>query len=149
MQFPVPQFTDVEDKIIGSLTIIQFGIIFGVGVVVFLFFSVTKSVPVTIIAGILFGIPGLGLAFAPFNGRPIYRSFSYVMRFQNAPKYMVFHRNASAVHMAKKPETEEVKDEAPTLPVETTEQRIKEVQALLQKQRQEETEITTDIMKQK
>ena len=27
MQFPVPQFTDVEDKIIGPLTLKQFGII--------------------------------------------------------------------------------------------------------------------------
>ena len=36
MQFPVPQFTDVEDKIIGPLTVKQFGILFGVGVVALL-----------------------------------------------------------------------------------------------------------------
>ena len=35
MQFPVPQFTDVEDRIIGPLTIKQFGIVFGAGVVIF------------------------------------------------------------------------------------------------------------------
>ena len=28
MQFPVPQFTDVEDRIIGPLTINSFGIVF-------------------------------------------------------------------------------------------------------------------------
>jgi hypothetical protein len=36
MQYPVPQFTDVEDRIIGPLTLKQFGIIFGAGVVIFL-----------------------------------------------------------------------------------------------------------------
>ncbi len=44
MQFPVPQFTEVEDKIIGPLTLKQFGIIFGVGVIIFLAMEMMSSI---------------------------------------------------------------------------------------------------------
>ena len=67
MQFPVPQFTDVEDKIIGPLTIKQFGILFGVGIIVFLGFSATKNLIVTVFVFLIVGVPGLGLAFANIN----------------------------------------------------------------------------------
>src|ERR1700722_16783619 len=97
MQYPVPQFTEVEDKIIGSLTVKQFGILFGVGALVFAFFSATKSIPVTVVAFILFGVPGLALAFYPFNGRSMYVSLGFLMRFATSPKFMVFHKEASSI----------------------------------------------------
>ncbi len=68
MQFPVPQFTDVEDKIIGPLTIKQFGFVFAAGIVVVLVFTSTKSVLAAIVAFLLVGVPALGIAFAKING---------------------------------------------------------------------------------
>ncbi len=95
MQFPVPQFTDVEDRIIGPLTIKQFGIIFGAGVIIFLGFSATKSILVTVFLSVLFGLPAIGLAFAKINGRPIYNSIGYFINFFLSPKVMVFHKQAT------------------------------------------------------
>jgi len=92
MQYPVPQFTDVEDKIIGPLSFKQFGIIFGGGAVVFVIYSLTKSVVGLIIGIILFGLPALFLAFGKINGRPIYRSFGTFLQFFTHPRQMLFHK---------------------------------------------------------
>ena len=86
MQFPVPQFTDVEDKIIGPLTLKQFGIIFAAGVVIFLGYSATKSILVLIFLFMLFGVPALGLAFANINGRPVYNTIGYFIRLRPKTK---------------------------------------------------------------
>lgn len=69
MQFRVPQFIDIEDKVIGPLTIKQFGYIVGAGGVSFIiwtfvpvhFFAVLIILPV---AGLF-----LALAFAKYNNR--------------------------------------------------------------------------------
>ncbi len=81
MQFRVPQFIDIEDKIIGPLTLKQFGYIVGAGGVSFLiwtfvpikFFAVLIIIPV---AGLF-----LALAFVTYNNRPfadlLESAFSY------------------------------------------------------------------------
>jgi hypothetical protein len=97
MQYPVPQFTDVEDKIIGSLTLKQFGIIFGVGVIIFLAYSSTKSILVAVFFFILFGVPGLGLAFAKINGRPLYNTLGLFAKFLSSPKVLIFHKEAGSL----------------------------------------------------
>lgn len=69
MQFRVPQFIDIEDKIIGPFTLKQFGYIVGAGGVSFLiwtfipfhFIAVIVIVPV---AGLF-----LALAFVKYNNR--------------------------------------------------------------------------------
>lgn len=95
MQFPVPQFTDVEDRIIGPLTVKQFMILFGAGIIIFLGYSASKSLLVTIFFFVLFGMPALGLAFGKLNGRPIYSTFGFFLRYLSSPKVMVFHREAA------------------------------------------------------
>jgi hypothetical protein len=74
MQFPVPQFTDVEDKIIAGLTFKQFAIIFGAAVFSFVIYTISKNLPATIAAAALTGIPSLALVFGKLNGRPLYAS---------------------------------------------------------------------------
>ena len=69
MQFRVPQFIDIEDKIFGSLTLKQFFYLLGAGGTAFLFL---KFIPVKIFA-ILLAIPVSGffiaLAFVKINER--------------------------------------------------------------------------------
>jgi hypothetical protein len=70
MQFQVPQFLDVEDKIIGPLTIKQFIYIiggFGGGYVVFRFIPWTL---VSVIPALAVVALGLALAFYRFNNKP-------------------------------------------------------------------------------
>lgn len=69
MQFRVPQFIDMEDKIIGPLTLKQFGYIVGAGGLSFIIwtFIPIKFIAVLIIAPVagLF----LSLAFVKYNNR--------------------------------------------------------------------------------
>lgn len=69
MQFRVPQFIDMEDKIIGPLTLKQFGYIVGAGGLSFLIWT---FIPIKFIA-VLIIIPVAGLflalAFFKYNNR--------------------------------------------------------------------------------
>lgn len=69
MQFRVPQFIDIEDKIFGPFTLKQFGYLVGAGGVSFLIWT---FVPIRFLA-ILIILPVAGLflalAFAKFNNR--------------------------------------------------------------------------------
>ncbi len=142
MQFPVPQFTDVEDKIIGSLTFKQFGIIFGVGIVVFLGYSLTKSLLVAIFLFLLLGLPALGLALVPFNGRPMYSFIGKLVSFFLSTKAMVFHKEASSLKSADN--LKDVQLSAPRQETKTaadTQTRLQQVQEILNKTASQESEI--------
>ncbi len=150
MQFPVPQFTDVEDKIIGSLTIKQFGILFGVGIVIFLGYSVSKSILVAIFLFLLFGVPGLGVAFAKINGRPIYSSIGNFIKFFTSPKVLIFHKEtvsssaSTAAFKDAQMAAAEVKVQAP-VPAENTQTHLKQVEELLRKTSNQEQEMANKI----
>lgn len=70
MQFRVPQFIDMEDKVFGPFTLKQFGYVVGAGGLSFLIWT---FIPIKFIA-ILLIIPVAGLflalAFVKFNNRP-------------------------------------------------------------------------------
>ncbi len=138
MQFPVPQFTDVEDRIIGPLTLKQFGIIFGAGVLVMLPYSLTKSIPVLIIFGLVFGLPALGLAFAKLNGRPLYNMIGYFVDFLMSPKVLVFFKEGggSAAAAAKAPEAPV--EISQTVAVRDPNARLREINKILQEQAEKE-----------
>lgn len=70
MEFRVPQFIEVEDKIFGPFSAKQFMYIGGAGGAFFIFYSITHS----LIFGVLLSAPivalGLALAFYKINNRP-------------------------------------------------------------------------------
>lgn len=135
MQFPVPQFTEVEDRIIGGLSFKQFGIIFVAGVFTFAIYSMTKSLFATIVAAIFLGLPALALAFGKLNGRPLYASAGSFVGFLFGAKKYVFHKQA----LEEKPAPTVVVHEAPAPknPKQTA-IKIKELNYLLQQQASEE-----------
>jgi hypothetical protein len=70
MQFRVPQFIDLEEKIVGPLTLKQFGYVLGAGGFSFLLWT---FIPIKILAVILMIPVGglfLSLAFLKINDRP-------------------------------------------------------------------------------
>ena len=109
MQFHVPQFIDVEDKIFGPFSARQFAWIGGGIGAFFVAFSITKS----IFLGIIFSSPflalGLALAFYRINNRP----FIYIV--EAAFKYFTKSRLYIWKKIDKKPvhdsEQEEVMPE--------------------------------------
>lgn len=70
MQFRVPQFIDLEDKVVGPLTLKQFGYILGAGgfsFIIWTFISVRLiALPLILVVSGLF----LALAFLKINNRP-------------------------------------------------------------------------------
>ena len=149
MQFPVPQFTDVEDKIIGPLTIKQFGIVFAAGIVVFLGFSATKSILVLVFFTLLYGLPALGLAFMPFNGRPIYNSIPKLFGFLTSPKLLIFHKEAqslkSKTNLKDAEMTTTEQNPKPATTQESADERLKKVTELLRATSTQEKDVTTKL----
>ncbi len=91
MQFQVPQFIEIEDKIFGPLTLREFLYLAIAGGLCFILFFVLQTwlwVIVTVIIGTL----ACALAFIKFNGRPLIHTilagFSYLWQ----PKFYVWKR---------------------------------------------------------
>lgn len=92
MQYNVPQFVEVEDKIIGPLGLKQFLLLLFGGLICALYWSIFG-------AGLIFfvlAIPTMGffafLAFGKFNGRPFLANIPGMIGFFLIPKVRVFQR---------------------------------------------------------
>jgi hypothetical protein len=70
MQFLVPQFIETEDKVVGPLTLRQFGYIAVAGTVCFILYFILNFAA-WIVFTVLFGGTGLAFAFLKWNGRPL------------------------------------------------------------------------------
>lgn len=139
MQFSVPQFTDVEDRIIGPLTLKQFGIVFSAGIIIFAAYSATKSIIVLVFFGLLFGIPALALAFGKLNGRPMYHMISFFFKFLASSKVLIFHKETT--YREVKPAKDQEKTViARQVEVSDPKARLKAVQRLLEEQATKERE---------
>lgn len=147
MQFPVPQFTDVEDKIIGTLTFKQFGIVFFAALATFAIYTISKSVPATLVAGVFLGLPALALAFGKLNGRPLYSSAGNFVRYLFGAKLYVFHKQAQSAAEQQIPVT--VKEEKAPKDKKATAVKIKELNYILQQQASEETTLLARIQENK
>ncbi|HEX3099598.1 MAG TPA: PrgI family protein [Patescibacteria group bacterium] len=147
MQFPVPQFTDVEDRIIGSLTFKQFGIVFFAALATFAIYTISKNVFATVVAGLLLGVPSLALSFGKLNGRPLYSSAGNFVRFLFGAKLYLFHKQAQTVSEQKIPVT--VKEEKAPKDRQATAVKIKELNYILQQQASEENTLLQRIQENK
>lgn len=147
MQFPVPQFTDVEDRIIGGLSFKQFGIVFLAAVITFAAYTMSKSVPITAIVGVLTGLPALALTFGKLNGRPLYQSAGNFVRFLFGAKIYVYQKQAQTASDNQIP-VKVVERQAPKDKKETA-VKIKELNYLLQQQATEEATLVARIKENK
>lgn len=143
MQYPVPQFTDVEDRIIAGLSFKQFGIVFVAGVLTFAVYTVSKSVFVTVIAGVLLGLPALALTFGKLNGRPLYASAGSFVRFLFGAKVFVFQKQAQTEIVNQGPV--QIHEAKPPKDIRATAIKIKELNYLLQQQASEEATLLQRI----
>ena len=144
MQFPVPQFTDVEDRIIGGLSFKQFGIVLVAAIVTFVAYTVTKNVFITIFVGVLTGVPALALAFGKLNGRPLYSSAGNFVRFLFGAKIYVFHKQGQTISENDKAQVV-VEEQIAPKDKKATAVKIKELNYLLQQQASEEATLLQRI----
>lgn len=90
--FQVPQFIDIEDKIIGPISLRQFLILVGTAALVFLFFKVLE-VWLWIIVGGLIGALGIALAFLKINGQNFSRVAVNFLKYMINPRFYVWQRS--------------------------------------------------------
>lgn len=95
MNFQVPQYIDVEDKIFGPLTFKQFAYLAGgAGLCFIIYVYVGKiSTILAIIAMFPFGLMALGLAFYPVNGRPMVATLESGFKYIWTKKLYLWKKN--------------------------------------------------------
>lgn len=91
MQFVVPQFIDVEDKILGPLTVRQFILILFWGVIGFLALRLFNFISFVLFAIVWSAFIFL-LAFIKINGRPFHYFILSIVQTQRLPKLRVWHK---------------------------------------------------------
>ncbi len=91
MNFQVPQFIEVEDKIFGPLTFRQFIYLAGGGALGFILYAYLPFylaiVPILAVVGL-----ALALAFYQYNNRPLVLFLETAFRYQIAPKLYIWQK---------------------------------------------------------
>ncbi len=101
MQFQVPQFIEVEDKIVGPLTFKQFVFVAGgLG----LAYVTWRILPLFLAAPLIVGVLGLAaaLAFMQVNGRPFLLALENAFYFALHPKLYLWNNERSKKPQVKK-----------------------------------------------
>lgn len=91
MQFQVPQFIDIEDKVIGPLTIKQFLYLLVAGVIIFILYKILNLFAVIVLAIPIIGI-AISFAFIKVHGQPFMGMVSNFFRFLKKPDFYVWKK---------------------------------------------------------
>lgn len=91
MQFQVPQYIEVEDKIIGPLTLKQFLYLAAGGGILFMLWFFIK-LWLFIILAIVIGFFCAALAFYKVNGRPLITFLGSIMVYFKKPKLYIWRK---------------------------------------------------------
>jgi hypothetical protein len=102
MQFQIPQFTEIEDKIIGPLTIKQFLYLVVGAIIIYILFKILNFF-VFIILAIPVAAISLALAFVRLNQQPLVSALKNFFGFVRKPDFYIW----------KKPELKKTKEEKP------------------------------------
>jgi len=103
MQYQVPQFIELEDKIFGPLTLKQFIYLAGAGGVCLIFFTLLP-IYLTIVLSAPVVVFALALAFYQINGRPFIVALEHGMSYFFGSKlYLWKQRDQSPQKAAAKP----------------------------------------------
>jgi len=97
MQFEVPQFIEIEDKIFGPLTWRQFIYVGGGGLMTAVLFFVFPFF-VFVLAGVPIGALALALAFYPVNNRPFSDLLEAIYNFLLRKKVYHWRQKAPTVY---------------------------------------------------
>ncbi|HVY36037.1 MAG TPA: PrgI family protein [Candidatus Paceibacterota bacterium] len=104
MQFKVPQFIDVEDKVIGPLTFKQFAYLAGGGGLVYLAFRLLPTLVAFPVAA-AFAALALALAFFKYNEKPFSYLLESFVRFHLRSRLYLWHKQP---HIKEKEPAEKV-----------------------------------------
>ena len=109
MQFQVPQFIDIEDKVIGPLTIKQFLYLLVAGVIVFILYKILNLFATIILAIPIIGI-ACALAFVKVGNQPFGGLLKNFFSFIRKPDFYVWKKPIGKIEE----KTPEIIKKAPT-----------------------------------
>lgn len=92
MQFQVPQFTEIEDKVIGPFTLKQFLYLLAGGVIIFIFYKIF-SLFITILLSLPVAAVVIALAFVKVNNRPFISMVKNFFGFLRKPDFYVWKKS--------------------------------------------------------
>ncbi len=98
MQYAVPQFIEVEDKVIGPLTTKQF-LYLVVGGVFLLIVWALADLTLFILLAVLAGAVVIPFAFIKINGRPFEIYLKAAVKFFTSPKLRLWLRDVKTSHI--------------------------------------------------
>lgn len=93
MQFQVPQNIDMEDKIVGPLTLIQFLYLIIGGIIAYLIFLATKGSYIFWLTGMPIGLFALAMAFLKIQDQPISYFVKAGLIYLSKPKVRIWQRH--------------------------------------------------------
>jgi hypothetical protein len=102
MQFQIPQFTEIEDKVVGPLTIKQFLYLVAGAVTLYILFKLLNFF-IFIILALPIAAICLALAFVRVNQQPLASTIKNFLGFLKKPDFYIW----------KKPEPKKTKEEKP------------------------------------
>lgn len=97
-RYTVPQFIDVEDKILGPITVRQFVIMLVTFILIFLLYKIFTFV-FFIALGVVTLIVGGTLAFAKINGQPFHFFLLNLVQTFKRPTLRIWDKTISAVEL--------------------------------------------------
>ena len=100
-QFVVPQFIDVEAKIIGPITARQFLILLGATLIIALCYRLLHFTPFLIVGTVILIIAGV-FAFAKINGRPFHYFVLNLLQTSRRPNVRVWNHKVVVNEQAEK-----------------------------------------------
>ena len=103
MQFQVPQFIDIEDKVIGPLTIKQFLYLLVAGVIVFIIYKILNLFATIILAIPIISI-AVALAFVKVHGQPFITIVNNFLKFLKKPDFYVWKKPVGKAKTIEQPE---------------------------------------------
>lgn len=109
MQFQVPQFIEVEDKIFGPLTLIQFIYVLGAAGIVLVFVLTIPSLFFALLLGTPVACLGFALAFLKINERPFVDVMQSATQWFLGNKLYIWNKQAAQVQQTQT-QTAEVDD---------------------------------------
>ncbi len=140
MQFAVPQFTEVEDKLIGPLTLKQFLFLLGFAGIIFFFWSILGTNIVFLFVALPIAGVGVYVTFKKYNGRPFFTYLLPLISYLMSPKVMIFTREAVSTNISKQP-SKIIKKAQTNVDNESAESRLKKLSYLLDQKFEEEKEL--------
>lgn len=138
MQYSVPQFVEIEDKIIGPLTLKQFLTLLVGGLFGLMFYSIFNMSAFFFVLMLPTTVVFLYLAFGKLNGRPVLGNIPTVVKFLITPKVRMFARTGEGNFLIKKKEVSKADELAKKPEPEAVSSRLKRLAYILDEKAAEE-----------